>query len=290
MPASISRPPLLCPCLPPAVRSKYCATPVLVIVDVRPDVEGLPVTSYQTVETVVTGAATASAGNGAASPTAAASAGDVASLRTFAHVPSEVGAYEAEEVGVEHLLRDINDPSVSSMAGEARHKLAGLRGLVSRLGEISAYLGAVLEGKLPLNHEIMYSVQARIGGCGAVHRFAGFCCRPGALRVAHEPPSFTSPLPLPQSVLTALPNMNVESLSHALTETTNDQHLALYIASLTRSVLALHDLVANKQSFRDVEEAQLAGGDKKEAEDAKKGEGKEDKKEAGAKKDAAAKK
>jgi hypothetical protein len=43
--------------------------------------------------------------------------------RNFAHVPCEVGAYEAEEVGVEHLLRDINDPSLSTLAGETRHKL-----------------------------------------------------------------------------------------------------------------------------------------------------------------------
>lgn len=28
------------------------------------------------------------------------------------------GALEAEEVGVEHLLRDINDPSVSSLANQ----------------------------------------------------------------------------------------------------------------------------------------------------------------------------
>ena len=27
--------------------------------------------------------------------------------KTFEHVPSEIGAEEAEEVGVEHLLRDI---------------------------------------------------------------------------------------------------------------------------------------------------------------------------------------
>ena len=145
--------------------SKYCVAPVLVIVDVRPDVEGLPVTTYQTVETVVTGAATGSSSSSSSSSSsaggAAAAAGDVATLRTFAHVPSEVGAYEAEEVGVEHLLRDINDPSVSSLAGEAKHKLAGLRGLVAKLGEISAYLGAVLDDKLPINHEIMYSIQVR---------------------------------------------------------------------------------------------------------------------------------
>ena len=30
------------------------------------------------------------------------------------------------QVGVEHLLRDINDPSVSSLAGETRHKLVSV--------------------------------------------------------------------------------------------------------------------------------------------------------------------
>lgn len=30
------------------------------------------------------------------------------------------GALEAEEVGVEHLLRDINDPSVSSLANQVK--------------------------------------------------------------------------------------------------------------------------------------------------------------------------
>jgi len=38
-------------------------------------------------------------------------------------VSSEVGAYEAEEVGVEHLLRDINDPTVSSLASRVKHKV-----------------------------------------------------------------------------------------------------------------------------------------------------------------------
>ena len=99
-------------------------------------------------------------------------------------MPSEVGAYEAEEVGVEHLLRDVNDPSVSTLAGEARHKLGGLRGLTARLGEVAAYLAAVLDGRLPLNTDILASVQ---------------------------------------SVLSALPNMNVAALGTALTEATNDQ-------------------------------------------------------------------
>ena len=32
--------------------------------------------------------------------------------KTFYHIPSEIGALEAEEVGVEHLLRDIKDTTV----------------------------------------------------------------------------------------------------------------------------------------------------------------------------------
>jgi len=32
--------------------------------------------------------------------------------RQFVHLPSSIGASEAEEVGVEHLLRDIKDASV----------------------------------------------------------------------------------------------------------------------------------------------------------------------------------
>ena len=40
--------------------------------------------------------------------------------RSFKHISSSVGAFEAEEVGVEHLLRDVNDPSVSTLANLVR--------------------------------------------------------------------------------------------------------------------------------------------------------------------------
>ena len=87
---------------------KYTHKPLLVIVDVRPDVQGLPVQAYSSHEIL--------------SETMEAS-------RTFSHITCEVGAYEAEEVGVEHLLRDINDPSLSTLGGELRAKLGGLGGL-----------------------------------------------------------------------------------------------------------------------------------------------------------------
>ena len=37
---------------------------------------------------------------------------------TFKHVPSEIGALEAEEVGVEHLLRDVKDTTISTLANQ----------------------------------------------------------------------------------------------------------------------------------------------------------------------------
>jgi 26S proteasome regulatory subunit N8 len=47
------------------------------------------------------------------------------------------------QVGVEHLLRDINDPSTSSLALQIQQKVNGLTGLIGRLGEIRSYLQKV---------------------------------------------------------------------------------------------------------------------------------------------------
>lgn len=57
-------------------------------------------------------------------------------------------------MGVEHLLRDINDPSVSTLANQIKHKLAALSGLKEKLGEMHTYLQQVLEGKLPVNNQV----------------------------------------------------------------------------------------------------------------------------------------
>jgi 26S proteasome regulatory subunit N8 len=40
------------------------------------------------------------------------------------------------QVGVEHLLRDINDPSTSTLANQIKHKMAALSGLRERLEEV----------------------------------------------------------------------------------------------------------------------------------------------------------
>lgn len=141
-------------------------------------------------------------------------------MRTFVHLACEVGAYEAEEVGVEHLLRDINDPCVSTTATELRHKLAGLKGLRGNLDELAAYLAAVVEGRFPANREILNHVQ---------------------------------------TLLSSLPDASAPAVSAAGSENVNDQHLTVYIAALTRAVLALHDLLGTKQRYKSVEDGEASG-------------------------------
>src|SRR5690348_17023365 len=77
----------------------------------------------------------------------------------FQHIPSEIGAVEAEEVGVEHLLRDIHDTSISTVATNVNAKLLSLKCLVAHLKEMHEYLSNVCDGKLPINHVIINQLQ-----------------------------------------------------------------------------------------------------------------------------------
>jgi 26S proteasome regulatory subunit N8 len=166
-----------------------------VIIDIRPDVEGMPTMAYVAVDEVeMEGKAT---------------------TKVYKHIPVSIEAEEAEEVGVEHLLRDINDPSTSTLAMQIKAKTKGLAGLVERLAEIKTYLQAVVEGKVPVNHQIVYGLQ---------------------------------------DIFNLLPNLNVEALIKSLLVKTNDIHHAIYISSLVRSVIGLHKLLTNKIAYADVDD------------------------------------
>jgi len=171
---------------------RFCPNPVFVLIDVRPDVEGIPTTAYMSVEEVETDGKEIQ--------------------RSFKHIPSSVGAFEAEEVGVEHLVRDVNDPSVSSLANQIKHKTAALSGLKTQLLDMKVYLENVLAEKLPVNNQILYNMQ---------------------------------------TVFNLMPNLNVEELVRSLLVKTNDMHLVIYISSLIRCVISLHDLVRNKLQYKD---------------------------------------
>ncbi|CAH3840226.1 26S proteasome non-ATPase regulatory subunit 7 [Pieris brassicae] len=205
---------------------RYCPNSVLVIIDAKPKDLGLPTEAYRAVEEV----------HDDGSPT----------TRTFEHVPSEIGAEEAEEVGVEHLLRDIKDTTVGSLSQRITNQLLGLRGLHSQLSEIRDYLVQVGQGSLPMNHQIIYQLQ---------------------------------------DIFNLLPDILSDNFADNLYIKTNDQSLVVYLAALVRSIIALHNLINNKITNRDAEEGKKDEAkekkEKKDDKDEKKSEdkGKGDKKE-----------
>lgn len=174
---------------------RFCPDPVFVIIDVRPDIEGLPTTAYMAVEEVQEEGKKIQ--------------------RVFKHLACTIGAQEVEEIGVEHLLRDVNDPSVSTLANQIKHKIEALTALHTRLLEVKQYLQNVLDGRLPVNNQIIYNLQ---------------------------------------NIFNLLPNLNVDELVRSMLVKTNDMHLVIYLASLVRSVIALHNLVNNKLRYRDIED------------------------------------
>uniref|UniRef100_H2TRF5 Proteasome 26S subunit, non-ATPase 7 n=1 Tax=Takifugu rubripes TaxID=31033 RepID=H2TRF5_TAKRU len=212
---------------------RYCTNSVLVIIDVKPKDLGLPTEAYISVEEI----------HDDGTPTS----------KTFEHVTSEIGAEEAEEVGVEHLLRDIKDTTVGTLSQRITNQVHGLKGLNSKLLDIRSYLDRVVAGKLPINHQIIYQLQ---------------------------------------DVFNLLPDVNLLDFTKAFYLKTNDQMLVVYLASLIRSVVALHNLINNKISNRDAEkkEGQEKEEGKKEKKDDKekkdeKDKDKEKEKGDGAKKD-----
>lgn len=85
---------------------KFAQHSVLVIVDAQPKELGLPTEAYIEVEEVHEASFDGKNFNFQGDPTLKWLFKDgTPPVRTFEHVPSEMGAEEAEEVGVEHLLR-----------------------------------------------------------------------------------------------------------------------------------------------------------------------------------------
>ena len=75
---------------------------------------------------------------------------------------STVGATESEEVGVEHLLRDIKDASQGQLSKEVINKINGLKELAKKLNLMKEYLENVISGKYRYNQTIVENYQVSI--------------------------------------------------------------------------------------------------------------------------------
>lgn len=178
---------------------QYCPSPVLVVIDPTSSSPELPFNSYFAIEEVKDDG--------------------TATTRTFAHINSAIESEEAEEIGVEHLLRDVKDDVPTGLAGQVATKLAALESLQRQLDKIDTYLGRVIDGQLPVSHQVNYALQ---------------------------------------DIFNLLPDVHNEEARQALTVSTTDHLAMIYIGSLARSVLALHELIDNKFAVSEAQEQSQA--------------------------------
>ena len=205
---------------------RYHPNPLLVIIDVQPKEVGVPTDAYFAVEEIKDDGTT--------------------TTKTFVHTPSVIEAEEAEEIGVEHLLRDIRDVAVGTLSTRITSQLQSLQGLHLRLRDIGHYLQKVLNGDLPVNHAIMGNLQD----------------------VFNLLPNVSSPKGANGDKTAAIEN---SELARAMSVKTNDQLMAIYLSSLIRAITAFHDLIDNKiQNKQAQEEKEGKKDEEKREEDGKK--------------------
>ncbi|CAK7263783.1 proteasome regulatory particle subunit [Sporothrix epigloea] len=192
---------------------RYTPHPLLVIIDVQPKESGVPTDAYFAVEEIKDDGTT--------------------TAKTFVHTPSIIEAEEAEEIGVEHMLRDIRDVAVGTLSTRVTNQLQSLQGLHHRLGDIQTYLTKVLDGQLPVNHAILGNLQDV------------FNLLPNLSTKAASSPSAAD---------TPASGGSESDLAYAMSVKTNDQLMAIYLSSLIRAIMAFHDLIENKIQNRQQQE------------------------------------
>ncbi|EOB13672.1 26S proteasome non-ATPase regulatory subunit 7 [Nosema bombycis CQ1] len=77
----------------------------------------------------------------------------------FAHVNAKIEAEEAEEVGVEHLIRDIREEDTGSSKEKIKTIKESIRTYEKSLEIIEDYIQKTIEGNVKYNHEIFYLLQ-----------------------------------------------------------------------------------------------------------------------------------
>ncbi|TGO52798.1 hypothetical protein BOTNAR_0313g00110 [Botryotinia narcissicola] len=215
---------------------RYSSNPLLVIINCQPTDSGVPTDAYF----AAIGQALTLSKDG------------TTTSKTFVYTPTIIEAEEAEEIGVEHLLRDIRDVAVGTLSTRITSQVQSLQGLHARLRDIGQYLQNVLDGTLPVNHAILGNLQD-------VFNLLPNLSTPKAS--SHIPNGADAPVE------------NNSELAHAMSIKTNDQLMAIYLSSLIRAITAFHDLIENKIQNRQQQEEKEAKKDEAKDEKDKKIEG-----------------
>jgi 26S proteasome regulatory subunit N8 len=128
-------------------------------------------------------------------------------IRNFKSLPCSVSAYEAEEVGVEHLVREIRDLDMDSLKTKLSNKVTSLLALEKKLKTIINYLDDVLEGRRKQDKQINLTL--------------------------HE-------------IMSRLPKLMSEEFRQIMSMRMNDNYLSIYVTSLVKGVISIHQLLNNR--------------------------------------------
>ena len=131
--------------------------------------------------------------------------------KAFVHLPSLVEAEEAEDIGVEHLLRDVKGTVQGDLPTRVTAKIDSLRALQSQLTSIIEYVEAVRSGQLPQSNMIINQIQ---------------------------------------ELFNLLPDVHSSEAQEAMTVAANEQAFMLFTGNVVRTVIALHELINNKLEDR----------------------------------------
>lgn len=179
---------------------RFTPNPLLLIVDVNSDDEiDIPTDSYIALEEIKEDGSS--------------------SEKTFVHLPSIIQAEEAEEIGVEHLLRDIRDQACGNLSIRLTNNFKSLKSLNERLTNIIAYLNRIISKELPINNAILEKLQDIFNLLPNINGLAS-----------------------PESLVPG----KTQQLDTAFNVKTNDELVILYVSNLVRSIIAFHDLIDNK--------------------------------------------
>ncbi|CCD27305.1 proteasome regulatory particle lid subunit RPN8 NDAI_0K01140 [Naumovozyma dairenensis CBS 421] len=204
-------------------RSYSCdSDPLLLIVDAKQQGVGLPTDAYMAVEQIKDDG--------------------TSTEKTFLHLPCDIEAEEAEEIGVEHLLRDVRDQAAGGLSIRLTNQLKSLKGLQSKLNDIANYLAKVTNNELPVNHTILGKLQD-------VFNLLPNLGVPDEDEMVKGNKKKGNSSSIGQDVIDSSNN-----LQKALTVKTNDELMMIYISNLVRAIIAFDDLIENKIQNKKLQE------------------------------------
>lgn len=169
------------------VAERFCPNPVYCVVNTDPNNKGIPVLAYTTVR----------------------GREGTRSLE-FRNIPTHLGAEEAEEIGIEHLLRDLTDSTITTLSTRIQERDLSFAHLCRVLQQIEEYLHDVAEGRVPLSDDV---------------------------------------LDVLQELISMQQETNMQKSSTEMIRYTNDQAVVTFLAAAGRCICALHEVILNRHTL-----------------------------------------